>query len=251
MAANDVAATPTTADALRRQLLRSAPARPFVTCYDADGGRTELSSSSFDNAVAKAANLLRDELGLGAGALVALRLPLHWWTAVWVGACAAAGAIVCPAAEPDAVDLVVTTLADVDSAAVAPDVVVCRLDPWGRPFDAPLPSGVIDHAAAARAQGDRFDAVPASRDSASPAVRLPGGRLLTNADVVAAARSLGGDVGLGAGGRLLTTADPTDLPGLLAVMAVPAAVQGSVVLCADPARADAVAAVERATARLT
>src|SRR6478609_5111733 len=63
-------------------------ARPLVTFYDdATGERTELSAVTFENWVAKTANLVVDGIGLAPGARVALLLPVHWQTAVWLAAC--------------------------------------------------------------------------------------------------------------------------------------------------------------------
>jgi hypothetical protein len=84
--------------------LRTDPGGPLLTFYDdATGERTELSAATFANWVAKSANLLADELGVGPGNRVALRLPAHWQTvvalhAIWrVGALAGTGEL--PAAD--------------------------------------------------------------------------------------------------------------------------------------------------------
>jgi uncharacterized protein (TIGR03089 family) len=64
---------------LWRSAAAADPARPFVTAYDAaTGGRVELSYATFDNWVAKTANLITDGLGAGPGERVALALPAHW-----------------------------------------------------------------------------------------------------------------------------------------------------------------------------
>src|SRR4051812_31192843 len=68
---------------LLRRALAAEPSRPLVTFYDdATGERVEFSVKTFDNWVAKTANLLVDGLGAEPGAKVVLALPLHWQTAV-------------------------------------------------------------------------------------------------------------------------------------------------------------------------
>ena len=50
---------------------RTSPASPLITFYDlATGERMELSAASLDNAVAKTAGLLRDELDVEPLAIV-------------------------------------------------------------------------------------------------------------------------------------------------------------------------------------
>jgi uncharacterized protein (TIGR03089 family) len=76
--------------------------KPFLTWYDdALGQRVELSFKTFDNWVAKAANLLVEELGAGPGERVAAVLGDHWQTAVVLAACWRAGLGVV-AVDPDA-----------------------------------------------------------------------------------------------------------------------------------------------------
>jgi uncharacterized protein (TIGR03089 family) len=76
--------------------------KPFLTWYDdARDQRVELSYKTFDNWVAKTANLLVEELGAGPGDRVAAALADHWQTAVVLAACWRAGAGVV-AVDPDA-----------------------------------------------------------------------------------------------------------------------------------------------------
>jgi uncharacterized protein (TIGR03089 family) len=76
--------------------------KPFLTWYDdTRGQRVELSYKTFDNWVAKVANLLVEELGAGPGDRVAAVLADHWQTAVVLAACWRAGAGVV-AVDPDA-----------------------------------------------------------------------------------------------------------------------------------------------------
>src|SRR5690606_236316 len=65
--------------------LDANPSRPLFTFYDdATGERVELSVASFENWVAKTANLLRNGLDAQPGERIAVRLPAHWQGAVWM-----------------------------------------------------------------------------------------------------------------------------------------------------------------------
>jgi uncharacterized protein (TIGR03089 family) len=77
--------------------------KPFLTWYDERqlDQRVELSFKTFDNWVAKTANLLVEELGAGPGDRVAAVLADHWQTVVVLAACWRAGAGVV-AVDPDA-----------------------------------------------------------------------------------------------------------------------------------------------------
>ena len=67
--------------------------QPLVTHYAGPTQRVELSVASVANAVAKAAGLLRDGLGLPPGeAVVSVDLPVHWQLPVWVMAGLTVGA---------------------------------------------------------------------------------------------------------------------------------------------------------------
>ena len=84
--------------ALLRAMVAADPGRPRITVYDdtdsaTRGERIELSARVLANWVAKAANLLRDDLDAGPGSVVLLDLPPHWRSLYWalaawsVGAC--------------------------------------------------------------------------------------------------------------------------------------------------------------------
>jgi uncharacterized protein (TIGR03089 family) len=68
--------------------------KPFLTWYDERqlDQRVELSFKTFDNWVAKTANLLVEELGAGPGDRVAAVLADHWQTVVVLAACWRVGA---------------------------------------------------------------------------------------------------------------------------------------------------------------
>jgi uncharacterized protein (TIGR03089 family) len=77
---------------------RQAGDRPLITWYDdALGQRIELSWKTFENWVAKTANLLVDELGVEPGDRVATMLDGHWQAPALLGACWRAGVSVVPA----------------------------------------------------------------------------------------------------------------------------------------------------------
>ena len=85
--------------ALLRRLVAADPGRPRVTVYDdtdspTRGERIELSARVLANWVAKAANLLRDDLDAGPGSVVLLDLPPHWRTLYWAFAAWSVGACV-------------------------------------------------------------------------------------------------------------------------------------------------------------
>ncbi|GFG86095.1 TIGR03089 family protein [Mycolicibacter algericus] len=143
-------------------IMRADPVGPRITYYDdATGERIELSAATLANWAAKTGNLLRDELGAGPGARVAVLLPAHWQTAAvlfgvwWIGA-----EVLLGDAAPDA-DIALCTAdrldeADAAVAATGGEVVMASLDPFGRP--APdLPVGVTDYATAVRVHGDHLD----------------------------------------------------------------------------------------------
>lgn len=210
---------------LAQELARSA-GRPLVT-YDDDltGERTELSLATFDNWVAKTANLLVDTVGLGPGGRVGLLLPLHWQTAVWLAACWRVGATACLGAADD-VDLAVAGPDTVEAALAADEVVALSLRPWGAPFATALPAGVLDYAAEVPGHGDRF-ATPAG---AVPELTEVDGARLDGPALLAAAADAAARWSLPDRGRLLSTLDPASRDGALALLAAPLAVGGSVVL---------------------
>ncbi len=192
------------------------PGRPFLTYYDdATGERIELSYATFDNWVAKTANLLADGLGVLPGDVVAVELPPHWQTAVvafavWrVGArIGTGGAVAAFVAEPAL------------GTVTAPEVVGLSLDSFGRPLAAPRP-GVTDYA----------DEVPAYADT------FAGGVPVTP-----------GSTPVDAGERLLL-APPDDDRSWLDVARSAYAAGAGVVLVrhADPARSGTRVATERIT----
>jgi uncharacterized protein (TIGR03089 family) len=234
-------------DLLRRELA-AEPSRPLVTYYDdATGERVELSVKTFDNWVAKTANLLLDGVGAGPGARVALALPVHWQTAVWLYACWSAGLVALPVDEggvPGDVDVVAAAPHRLEAALSATegtpaDVLGLSLHALGAPL-AECPPYVTDYAVEVRAHGDHFGGAV---DEAAPAVELAG-RTLSGAQLVAAGEETP------RGARVLTTASYATWQGLIDGLVGPLAARGSVIICRnlEQSRLDRRISLEHATA---
>jgi uncharacterized protein (TIGR03089 family) len=224
------------------QLLARDPSSPFVTYYDeATGERTELSTKSLANWVAKTHHLLGDELALGVGDTALLALPAHWIAVPMLLGCLTAG-------------LAVTNEGPAEVAFVAPDRLAVATDVADVYAYAPEsaavgfrgapPPGAQDYVAAVRPQADAWASVQLPAAEGDPG--LPG---LSRGEVAARAAASG----LAAGARVLTTrawASPADW---IDTVLAPVAVGGSVVFVANCADEDVLArrmSQERATVRL-
>lgn len=172
---------------LLRSALAADPARPLVTFYDdATGERVELSVATFANWVAKTANLLQGDLAAEPGDRLALLLPAHWQSAVWLLACSSVGVVADVQGDPAAADLVVTGPDTLERArACRGERVALALRPLGGRFPQ-APEGFADYAVEVPSQGDRF-APFAPVDPDAPALAV-GGIELTGAQLVARAR---------------------------------------------------------------
>ncbi|MDX2728556.1 MULTISPECIES: TIGR03089 family protein [unclassified Streptomyces] len=215
---------------LLRSALAADPARPMVTFYDdATGERVELSVATFANWVAKTANLLQGDLAAEPGDRLALLLPAHWQSAVWLLACSSVGVVADVQGDPAAADLVVTGPDTLDAArACRGERIALALRPLGGRFPQP-PEGFADYAVEVPSQGDRF-APFAPVDPDAPALTV-GGLGLTAAQLVARAREDAVELGLAPGSRLLTGRTYDNWDGLSAGLFAPLAAGGSVVLC--------------------
>lgn len=244
---------------LLRRRVTAEPSLPLVTFYDdATGERVELSARTFDNWVAKTANLLVDGLGAQPGDRVVLALPPHWQTAVWLFACWSAGLV----AEPVALDEVAAPPAgrgahDADpddsrapiggqapyilvaAEEVLPaadrvvgdprirDVVGLSLHALGAPLSA-CPPDVLDYAVEVRAYGDRFvTGVPV--EPTEPALTVTN-TTFTGAEVNHEAVSTAAQWGLDPRSRVLTDLPYTRLDWLIAGLLAPIASGGSVII---------------------
>jgi len=222
--------------------LVSDAASPVVTYYDqSTGERIELSALTFDNWVAKTANLLCDELLVDDGDLVRLDLPLHWQSLVWLHASWAAGAAVeigVAASDSASTPAVTVTTAARMNDAVGDEIVVLSMRPLGLPCLEPLPSGVFDYALAVPGHGDRFSHSP-----------IPGDGLALSIDGAARRHdeitTLAIEFGLAPHERVLRQGSFTTLDDVVQSWAAPIVEGGSVVIVvADPAD-DAATAAQR------
>ncbi|MFC9429378.1 TIGR03089 family protein [Streptomyces sp. NPDC056987] len=243
MNANDL----TPADLLR-SALAADPVRPLITFYDdATGERVELSVATFANWVSKTANLLQGELSAEPGDRLALLLPAHWQSAVWLLACSSVGVTAEIGGDPAAADLVVSGPGPESLAAARActgERVALALRPLGGRFPQP-PEGFLDYAVEVPGQGDRF-APYAPVDPDAPALRI-GGTELTSAALLARARGDAAERGLGPGSRLLSGLGYDSWEGLSAGLFAPLAAGGSVVLCRHLDQLPAAALAERVT----
>ncbi|MFE6162339.1 TIGR03089 family protein [Streptomyces sp. NPDC056486] len=224
-------ATDRTPADLLRSALAADPGRPLITFYDdATGERVELSVATFANWVAKTANLLQGDLAAEPGDRLALLLPAHWQTAVWLLACSSVGVVADVGGDPAGADLVVSGPESLDAArACSGERVALALRPLGGRFPQQPPEGFADYAVEVPSQGDRF-APYAPVDPDEPAIAV-GGSELTGAQLVERARADAEALGLAPGSRLLSGRSFDTWEGLSSGLYAPLASGGSVVLC--------------------
>lgn len=227
-----VNATDRTPADLLRSALAADPARPLVTFYDdATGERVELSVATFANWVAKTANLIQDGLSAEPGDRVALLLPAHWQTAVWLVACSSVGVVADVAGDPARADFVVAGPGRFEAGlACRGERYALSLAPLGRRFVPAPPEGYADYAVEVPTHGDRF-APYAPVDPEEPALIVAGAEF-TSAELVDRARADAPALGLlGPDSRLLSGLPYDTWEGLSAGLYAPLATGGSVVLC--------------------
>lgn len=226
-------ATDRTPADLLSSALAADPGRPLVTFYDdATGERVELSVATFANWVAKTANLLQNDLSVEPGDRVALLLPLHWQTAVWLLACSSVGAVADMNGVPKAADVAVSGPApeSLEAArACSGSRIALALRPLGGRFPQP-PEGFADYALEVPGQGDRFTPYQPV-DPKAPAL-IVAGREFSGAEVVQRAQAEAPELGLtGPGSRILSALPFDTWEGLNSGLYGPLATGGSVVLC--------------------
>ena len=224
-------ATDRTPADLLRSALAADPGRPLITFYDdATGERVELSVATFANWVAKTANLLQGDLSAEPGDRLALLLPAHWQTAVWLLACSSVGVVADVCGDPAKADLVVSGPDSLDAArACSGERVALALRPLGGRFPQ-APEGFADYAVEVPSQGDRF-APYAPVDPDEPALAVGGAGELTGAELVERALADASARGLAPGSRLLSGLSYDSWEGLSSGLYAPLAAGGSVVLC--------------------
>ncbi|MFI2373311.1 TIGR03089 family protein [Streptomyces sp. NPDC018833] len=215
---------------LLRSALAADPARPLVTFYDdATGERVELSVATFANWVAKTANLLQGDLSAEPGERLALLLPAHWQTAVWLLACSSVGVVADVGGDPAGADHVVAGPGQFEAGlACKGERIALSLAPLGRRFPTP-PTGYADYAVEVPSQGDRF--APYAPVAPDDVALVVSGLELTGAELVERARADAQRLGLGPGSRLLSGLPYDTWEGLSAGLFAPLAASGSVVLC--------------------
>jgi uncharacterized protein (TIGR03089 family) len=224
--------------------------RPLVTHYDGADSRVELSVASVANAVAKAASMLRDGLGLPPGAVVSIDLPRHWQLPVWVLAALSVGATVGRdlAGSDLAAPIDVRIVGPQGLAAIAggadPDadeVLACSCDTFGLPVPGGVPAGVIDIGVEVRAHPDQFTPEP---DAARTAALLVHGVPVPWANAASTP-------GPQPGARLWVDEDTAESVLLHAVAIQPLLARGSVVIGTglDAERAARIRATESVTGR--
>ncbi|MFE2633796.1 TIGR03089 family protein [Streptomyces scopuliridis] len=215
---------------LLRSALATDPARPLVTFYDdATGERVELSVATFANWVSKTANLLQGDLAAAPGDRLALLLPAHWQSAVWLLACSSVGVTVEIGGDPAGADLVVSGPDTLDAArACRGERVALALRPLGGRFPRP-PEGFMDYAVEVPGQGDRF--APFAPVDPDESALVVGGVEMSAAQLVARAGADAVERGLTPGSRLLSGLAYDSWDGLSAGLYAPLASGASVVLC--------------------
>jgi uncharacterized protein (TIGR03089 family) len=212
--------------------------KPFLTWYDdRRDERIELSYKTFGNWVAKAANLLVDELGAGPGDRAGV-LADHWQVPVLVAACWRAGLGVVAlepgrAAPPDLVAAFVheERLGDVSVPDGVP-VIALTADPLGR-AGRDL-GGARNFSGIVPSMGDVFD------DAADPPGDAldAGGATATMDGLLERTAALAARTGLGSDDRLLSGRRLLSADGVVAGLLAPLASGAGVVLVndLDPAR---------------
>jgi uncharacterized protein (TIGR03089 family) len=224
---------------------RRAPGSPLVTFVDpSQGQRSELSGASMANAAAKIANALRDEYDLEPGAVVSVRLPQHWQRSAWCAGIWTAGCVV--SLDDGPADLVVCDSDGLGQVETSVPIAVVSMHPLGLPMSQPPPLPAHDATITVRQQPDAYLYEPPL--GSTPAFRAASGDVLVQSDVLTRARELARDWSLDAGGRLLVTDATGGADGLLAALAVPLAVEGSVVLFRGTGDVAPTAQSERVTA---
>ncbi|MFG2141675.1 TIGR03089 family protein [Streptomyces sp. NPDC048650] len=230
-------ATDRTPADLLRSALAADPARPLVTFYDdATGERVELSVATFANWVAKTANYLQGDLAAEPGDRLALLLPAHWQSAVWLLACSSVGVVAEVGGDPAAADLVVSGPDTLDAAlACSGERVALALRPMGGRFPQP-PAGFADYAVEVPGQGDRF-APFAPVDPGAVALAV-GGEELTGREIGRRASADAAAAGMPEAPRVLSGLPYDTWQGLSYGLYAPLATGGSVVLCRHLERLD-------------
>jgi uncharacterized protein (TIGR03089 family) len=221
--------------AAERQIGRSGD-KPFITWYDDHRGeRVELSFKTFDNWVAKTANLLVDELGAEPGDRVGALLVDHWQTAVVLAACWRAGlqVVSLDPGTPATGGLVAAFVREELLAAAGDDlaetvVVALTADLLGRGrHDL---GGALSYARVVPTMGDLFHG---GADPQGAALTVREAEAATMAELLGRAAALAARTGLGGGDRMLSGLPLLSAAGAAAGLVAPLATGAGVVLVKD------------------
>jgi uncharacterized protein (TIGR03089 family) len=215
--------------------------RPLVTWYDDHRDeRVELSYKTFDNWVAKTANLLVDEFGAEPGDRVGALVDDHWQAPIVLAACWRAGLGVLTLDSADATpppDLVAAFVREEQLAAAEPalaniPLVALTAGLFGRPERAL--GRALHFSRIVPSMGDVFETGP---DPAGDALAA-NGETATMADLLARAAALADRTGLTDADRLLSGRRLLTADGAAAGLLAPLLCGAGVVRVAnlDPAR---------------
>ena len=219
---------PTPAEVLA-SMVASDPGRPRLTCYDDSRGpnqgeRVELSARVLANWVAKAGNMLQDDLDGSPATTVGLDLPAHWRAFYWALAAWSVGATVVVGNGADTSDTVVTTdhhtAEQVAENAGLPVLVTL---PMLAAANLDAPRDVVDEARELANYGDAF--APNEDPNLDDPALVDGDDAQSFREVVAP------HAGWGANPRVRV---PDDLPKALRAALSSWAADGSVVLVRQP-----------------
>jgi uncharacterized protein (TIGR03089 family) len=211
--------------------------KPFLTWYDDHRDeRIELSYRTFDNWVAKTANLLVDELGAGPGDRVGAALVDHWQTPVVLAACwrAGMGVVAIDPASPDqptnsiAAAFVREEFLDATAAALEGTAVVALTADLAGRGSHDL-GRALSYARVVPSMGDVFLGGPDPGGD----VLTAGGERATMAGLLERAAALADRTGLGDGDRLLSSRPLLTVRGAAAGLVAPF-VRGAGVVLARP-----------------
>nr|WP_263406244.1 TIGR03089 family protein [Nanchangia anserum] len=150
---------------------------PALTYYG-DEGRIELGGPPLARWACKISGYLLTDLGMDAGARVAVRLGEHWRALAWgLGVIQAGGVLECgPDAELSDADIAVcASHADIEAASAAgvPDIVAQVMASLAFEWPGELPDGCDDAQAGVMTQPDALVAIPHPRaDDSSPIVGI-------------------------------------------------------------------------------
>ena len=196
---------------------------PVVT-WISDEGRVELSVITLANGISKASNLLRDQCEIGSGSSVAIDLPAHWQSCVWIGATHSVSATVSLNDEPT--DLQITSSVDSVSQAHSESGIV-SLHPFGMPVTLEDPF-LINLSADVRMHGDQFS--PRDQGRADDVCVRDSIGQLTWADLDARVAELADQFGIEADSRYALSQPASTIDLALLYCAVPLVTGASVVL---------------------